>query len=236
MKFFSTLFFGLFLSVLTAPAAAPVFVPNASYRVARHVTADFLNLRSTPSATGGIVGKVFPLNTYNIIALGPVRSVRQSDRTSYWASVAVEGWLEVGQGGTAGGKIRREGGTVRVLKPVIIQVAEETGALAEFPAGSVLQFEGVDKAAPNWIYVRKSGWMNVGSNRFTVPFIERKNPRPGPGDNPPSGGALYTVKRGDTFFGIASRYRITVQALAAANPLVNPSLIQVGQRLIVPRS
>ncbi|HUI88792.1 MAG TPA: GH25 family lysozyme [Anaerolineales bacterium] len=44
----------------------------------------------------------------------------------------------------------------------------------------------------------------------------------------------YTVKPGDTLYAIAVRYGTTVQAIAAANDLINPNLIQVGQVLIIP--
>ncbi len=44
----------------------------------------------------------------------------------------------------------------------------------------------------------------------------------------------YVVQRGDTLFRIASRYKTTVSALAAANAIANPNLIYVGQRLKIP--
>jgi LysM repeat protein len=53
---------------------------------------------------------------------------------------------------------------------------------------------------------------------------------PVPGPNP----AVYIVQRGDTLYSIARRYCTTVQALALANRIANPSLIYVGQRIIVP--
>ena len=44
----------------------------------------------------------------------------------------------------------------------------------------------------------------------------------------------YTVARGDTLSGIATRYGTTVAALASANRIANPSLIRIGQVLTVP--
>ncbi|OJH36419.1 LysM peptidoglycan-binding domain-containing protein [Cystobacter ferrugineus] len=44
----------------------------------------------------------------------------------------------------------------------------------------------------------------------------------------------YTVRSGDTLSGIAQRYGTTVSALAQANGIRNPNLIQVGQKLRVP--
>ncbi len=45
---------------------------------------------------------------------------------------------------------------------------------------------------------------------------------------------VYIVQRGDTLYSIARRFGTTYQALAAANGIVNPRLIYVGQRLIIP--
>jgi murein DD-endopeptidase MepM/ murein hydrolase activator NlpD len=49
-----------------------------------------------------------------------------------------------------------------------------------------------------------------------------------------TGGGVYVVQNGDTLARIASRYGTTVWAIAQANGLANPSLIYVGQRLLVP--
>jgi LysM repeat protein len=42
------------------------------------------------------------------------------------------------------------------------------------------------------------------------------------------------VKPGENLFRIALRYNTTIEALAQANGITNPSLIYVGQRLVVP--
>jgi putative chitinase len=42
------------------------------------------------------------------------------------------------------------------------------------------------------------------------------------------------VQRGDTLYSIARRYGTTVQAIALANKIANPSLIYVGQQLTIP--
>ena len=54
-----------------------------------------------------------------------------------------------------------------------------------------------------------------------------------PASQPPpsTGGVLtHTVQRGETTYSIARRYGTTVQAIAQANDLINPSHIVVGQR------
>jgi LysM repeat protein len=55
---------------------------------------------------------------------------------------------------------------------------------------------------------------------------------PGPGPCP--GGFPYIIKSGDTFYNIARRYGIAVEALSAANPGVNPNLLGIGQQICVP--
>jgi murein DD-endopeptidase MepM/ murein hydrolase activator NlpD len=44
----------------------------------------------------------------------------------------------------------------------------------------------------------------------------------------------YAVQPGDTLFAIAQRFGTTVEAIVAANDITDPSLIQVGQKLIIP--
>ncbi len=45
---------------------------------------------------------------------------------------------------------------------------------------------------------------------------------------------VYTIRRGDTLWGIARRYGTTVAALTAENQIKNPNLIYAGQRLRIP--
>ncbi len=46
--------------------------------------------------------------------------------------------------------------------------------------------------------------------------------------------STYTVVEGDTFFTIAARHDISLEALQAANPDVNPSLISPGLQILIP--
>ena len=45
---------------------------------------------------------------------------------------------------------------------------------------------------------------------------------------------LYTIRSGDTLFEIALRYNQTVDAIARENNLLDPSLLRIGQQLIIP--
>ena len=51
---------------------------------------------------------------------------------------------------------------------------------------------------------------------------------------PSSSSRVHVVQRGENLFRIALRYGVTVNALAAANGIVNPNRIYVGQRLAIP--
>ncbi|MGB9791614.1 MAG: LysM peptidoglycan-binding domain-containing protein [Thermacetogeniaceae bacterium] len=55
---------------------------------------------------------------------------------------------------------------------------------------------------------------------------------PAPGACP--GGFTYVIKPGDTFFNLARRFGITVDALIAANPGVDPNNLQIGQTICIP--
>jgi len=57
-----------------------------------------------------------------------------------------------------------------------------------------------------------------------------QTPEPTATPEPP----VYVVQPGDTLYTIAQRFGSTVEAIVAANDIANPSLISVGQKLIIP--
>lgn len=50
----------------------------------------------------------------------------------------------------------------------------------------------------------------------------------------PMGSFAYTIRSGDTFFVLASRFNTTVEAIMAINPGVDPNRLQVGQIICIP--
>lgn len=51
---------------------------------------------------------------------------------------------------------------------------------------------------------------------------------------PVTNDTVYTVKSGDTLFGIALKYNTTYQELAKYNNIPNPSIIHIGQKIRIP--
>ncbi|MFC7336202.1 LysM peptidoglycan-binding domain-containing protein [Haloferula chungangensis] len=49
--------------------------------------------------------------------------------------------------------------------------------------------------------------------------------------SPANRGGTHTVKQGETFFGIARKYGLSVETLTAANPKVDPRALRIGQSL-----
>ena len=55
-----------------------------------------------------------------------------------------------------------------------------------------------------------------------------------PGVTPPCTGQIYIVQAGDTIFSIAQRFGVTVDAIIAANPGIDPNRLVIGQRICIP--
>jgi len=51
---------------------------------------------------------------------------------------------------------------------------------------------------------------------------------------PCPGGTYYTIRSGDTLFSIARRYNVTVDAILAANPGLDPQSLQIGRTICIP--
>jgi LysM repeat protein len=50
----------------------------------------------------------------------------------------------------------------------------------------------------------------------------------------PAGGTTYTVKANDTMWAVSQKLGVTLAALKAANPTVDPAKMRIGSVLIIP--
>ena len=73
---------------------------------------------------------------------------------------------------------------------------------------------------------------NVDLDRFTSSVFLNGANEVTPTKSPDA--IRYTVKRGDTLWGIAKKFGVTVSAVANANNIRNPNLIYVGEVFIIP--
>ncbi len=123
--------------------------------------------------------------------------------------------------------------------------------------GQRIRIPGRTSSSPSngWYIVRPGDTLSGIAQRFGVSLysLARANglstrsfvyvgqrlriPGRGGASQPPSSGTsrTYTVRRGDTLSSIAARFGVSVLALARANNIRNPSLIYVGQRLVIPQ-
>ena len=53
---------------------------------------------------------------------------------------------------------------------------------------------------------------------------------------PCSNGFYYTIKAGDTLFGLSQQFNVSVQAIINANPGIDPNRLQIGQTICIPRA
>ena len=57
---------------------------------------------------------------------------------------------------------------------------------------------------------------------------------PSPGPSPTATQNIYTVESGDSLFSIAAKFKANVCTLMAVNDIVNPSVLSVGQKILIP--
>jgi LysM repeat protein len=68
----------------------------------------------------------------------------------------------------------------------------------------------------------------------TAPSTLQRRPPPSPATAAATGKRIHTVQKGDTYYSIAKRYRVSSTALQAANPGIDPTRLKIGQQLVVP--
>jgi murein DD-endopeptidase MepM/ murein hydrolase activator NlpD len=74
----------------------------------------------------------------------------------------------------------------------------------------------------------------AAQSALCAPAVQAAPPQGPAAQEPTVSTTTYIVQPGDTLSLIARRYNTTVQAIAELNDILNPNLIHVGQRLIIP--
>jgi LysM repeat protein len=85
-------------------------------------------------------------------------------------------------------------------------------------------------ADPSFIRIGQS--LLIPGTASSAPAVAPPAPKPAP--PAPVATTVHVVVAGDTLSAIASRYGVTITAIASANQLADPSFIRVGQRLTIP--
>lgn len=100
--------------------------------------------------------------------------------------------------------------------------------------------ELLEEPVPDYVRYSFSFWEDgtASGGGLTEVAVETGTSGGGTGDSAAAAGgqtAVYTVRKGDTLWGIAGRYGVALTDLIAANPQIkNPNLIYPGDRVRIP--
>lgn len=67
-----------------------------------------------------------------------------------------------------------------------------------------------------------------------LPASPAVGPAPSPDETLPPSAIEHVVARGDSFYLLGKKYGVTMQAIAASNPGVEPTRLKIGQKLLIP--
>ena len=90
-----------------------------------------------------------------------------------------------------------------------------------------------EEPLPDYVHYEFEFWETTGAAPgLTRVQVETGKPS---GGSPAQTGRVYLVKKGDTLWGIARRYHVSLSALIRANPQIkNPNRIYPGNRVTIP--
>ena len=100
-----------------------------------------------------------------------------------------------------------------------------------------MTLELMEEPLPDYVRYRLSFWEDSTASGGLVGVPVAGEPGGGTDPEIPAGGwgAVHTVRKGETLWGIAWRYGVALTALIAANPQIkNPNLIYPGDQVRIP--
>lgn len=74
---------------------------------------------------------------------------------------------------------------------------------------------------------------SAATDSYPAPAVEE--PASEPAADPAASEIVHTVQRGDTLFGIAQQYHVTIEQIVVANKITNPNQIAIGDTLKIPQ-
>jgi LysM repeat protein len=207
----------------------PVMQTAAQAGTVAYVNTGRLNVRTGPGIAFGVVVSI-PLNT-EVTLIG--RAISSS-----WVQVVLKG----GANGWVNSLYMRTFANIETLPITYNQVVPPpsqptTGTglrIHTVQAGETLQTIAARYGTTWQILTAVNGLYNANfiyaGQQLTISTVMPTTPTP---TTPPATGGplVHTVLAGETLQIIAAKYGTTWQALAAANGLINPNTIFVGQRL-----
>jgi len=124
----------------------------------------------------------------------------------------------------------------RYGKTKLLWINDKTKALAYKPASDEMLITVhrwfANKSCPgDWLYSRLGDLAAKVTEQITPP---KPTPQPAPEPTPATDYIEYTVVKGDTLGAIAARYGTTYQKIAELSGILNPNVINVGQKLKIP--
>jgi len=92
-----------------------------------------------------------------------------------------------------------------------------------------------EEPLPDYVRYRFAFWEDWNGYTGALTEVQTETAAPQGGSPASQGVTRYTVRRGDTLWGIAKRYGVPLTALIAANPgIKNPNLIYPGNEVVIP--
>ncbi len=116
----------------------------------------------------------------------------------------------------------------------VVKLGDTLGAIARRFVVSLEQLAAVNQIS-NRNFIRVGQILNLPiSGEAPEPSTSPSKPESPPSGPPTNSGNVYYVRFGDSLYLIAQRFGVDVKSLATINNITNPSLIYVGQKLIIP--